>query len=351
MKRIYNVCAALACGAWCALAGVSSDAAFFYFVGPAGGDFFDEANWNDQPDGSGSSPIGDAIPDSTTGAIAIDLVIDGDTVEAAGQVDFGPGSLTLAPGSMLSITGLDNDLDINDDSTFTLVDATLSVFDIANFEGVSVFVGGSVTSVTDDIAFQDNFANLTIQGTAFSAVDNIYFDGFNGLIRDASFVSGDRLGVRNMVDVTMTDTFLEIASGSGDIDDVFSTDGAGSVLTLLGASTLIADSVEEDALLVLGGTTVANMGGQGERITADGSTITVTSLGVVLNVSPITTDTRGQLINGLTGLSYLDDPSAWNVPDWNGLDAVSLSLIPEPAAGMLMASACVAGLAARRRHG
>lgn len=341
-----------------ALTSSVSVAQTFFFVGPSGGDFFDELNWNTASDGTGVSPVGDLIPDSTTGAIALDLVIDGDTVEAAGEVDFGPGSLTLLPGSMMSVTGTGNDLDINADSTFSLTDATLSVFDIVNFEGVSTFSGGSVVSVTDDVAFQDNFVNLSIDGTSFTAFDNIYFDGFAGSISNATFISGDRLGVRNGVQLLMTNVSIEVALGLGDIDDVFAVAGAGSLVTLDGTSTLIADSVEEGADLVLLGNTIAMMGAGAERIVFpnellppddDESTITVGSFGAELQVvTDILNDARPFLTNGFTGLTYLEDSSTWNVSDWNGTDAVTLRLVPEPV-GMTTALLGLAALGAARR--
>ena len=56
----------------------------FFYTGPANGDFFDESNWTTEPDGMGSSPVGDPFVDSTTNAISLDLIIDGDAVDAAG---------------------------------------------------------------------------------------------------------------------------------------------------------------------------------------------------------------------------------------------------------------------------
>ncbi|MCA9239604.1 MAG: hypothetical protein KDA37_05370 [Planctomycetales bacterium] len=331
----------------------------YFFVGPAGGSFFDEANWNDQADGLGTPLAGDPLQDSASNAIALDLIIDGDTVDAPGEVDFGTGSLTLLSGSQLTVSAAGADLDINSNSTFSMTDATLIVDDVANFEGVSSFSGGSVTSLFNDVAFQDVFVNLTIDGTSFTAADNIYFDGFVGAISNASFNSADRLGVRQSVAITMTSTDIVINSGLGDIDDVFAAAGAGSSLTLLGSSTLLADSVEEGAVLTLGGSTVANMGAQGSRITADGSTITMTSrdaLLVVAQLDPLDVDyvdSRPFLINGLTGLSYAADPFSWNVSNWNGSDAVTLQVIPEPGSCILLAAGALLVIAPsvrRSRH-
>lgn len=323
---------------------VCAQAQTYFYVGTSGGDFFDEANWNTLPDGSGSIIPGDPLQDDQGNAIALDLVIDGDTVEANGQVDFGPGSLTLEFGSVLNVTGAGNDLDINDDSTFSLTVAALIVDDIINFEGTSSFLGGLVYSLTNDIAFQDNFANLSIDGTTFFASDNLYFDGFVGSIANATIISSDRLGVRNNVPLVVTDTVISVNSGSGDVDDVFGAAALGSSLTLLGSSQLLADSVEEGAALILEDSSTATMGGQGIRIVdASGSTITLNSADATLHVGSLDTsdadytDPRPLLINGLTGLSYADDPSTWNISNWDGFSAESLQIrpIPEPSSMLL----------------
>ena len=327
----------------------------FFFTGGVNNDFFNELNWTENANGTGANPVGDPIMDSATNAITLDLIIDGDSVIANGQVDFGTGSLTLEAGSVLAVAGPGNDLDINADSTFSLSDAAIVVDDVINFEGDSSFSGGSVVSLTDDVAFQDNFVNLSIDGTSFVAADNIYFDGFTGSIANASFNSADRFGVRNNVAIVMSDTDIVVESGTGDIDDVFGAAGAGSSLTLLGASNLVADSVEEGADLILGGSTIAIMGGQGARIVADGSTITMDTMEAILVVQPLDSgdadfvDARPFLINGITGLSYAADPSTWNVKNWNGSDLVTLQIVPEPT-GLLLTMGALLLLAVRRTH-
>ena len=309
----------------------------FFYTGPADGDFFDESNWTANADGTGANPVGDVLMSDTANAIGIDLIIDDDSVVAAGQVDFGSGSLSIRSGASLTVTGADNQLHINASSTFSLMGGTLTVEDDIFFEGNVSMVGGTVTSVADDIEFQDNLSSLAIDGTTFNApADNILFDGFVGTINNATFNSADRLGVRNNVAVVMSDTAIDVNGGEGDVDDVFAAAGDGSSLELLGASSLLADSVEEGADLILGGSTIATMGGLGTRITADGSTITMTSVDATLVVpNAITDDPRGDLINGLTGQSYLDDPSTWNITDWNGTDPVQLNIVPEPSAFVL----------------
>ena len=314
----------------------STNAQFFY-TGAPDGDFFDESNWTENPDGSGANPAGDALMSDTGNAIAVDLIIDGDSVVADGQVDFGTGSLSI-DGGALAITGAGNQLDINADSTFSLMHGTLTVDDDIFLEGNVTFLGGSVTSLNDDIEFQDNLTSLMIDGTTFDApVDNILFDGFVGTIMNASFDSADRLGLRNNVEIVMSDSEIFVQGGNGDVDDVFGAEGAGSSLTLLGASVLLADSVEEGADLILGGSTVATMGSGGVRITADGSTITMTTTDALLVVPvALTDDSRADLINGLTGLSYLDDPTAWTDPSWDGLSPTELSVVPEPSLFVIM---------------
>lgn len=338
------------------LATHSTAQAQFFFTGGVDNDFFNELNWTANADGTGANPAGDPLIDSTTNAIALDLIIDGDSVVADGQVDFGPGSLTLQSGSLLSITGAGNDLDINADSTFSLTDARVEVNDIINFEGTSSFSGGSVESITDDIAFQDNFVNLSIDGTTFISLDNTYFDGFVGSIQNTTINSSDRLGLRNNVAVVMTNADITVNGGSGDIDDVFGSSGAGSSLELLGASTLLADSVEEGADLILGGSTFATMGGQGVRIVADGSTITMNTTAATLVVGPLNAadvdfvDARPFLINGLTGDSYATDSSTWNVQGWDGVSPITLRVVPEPTSLAMLVGAL--GLAAvKRRRG
>lgn len=363
LRQIFTLALAFLC-----LGAIRANAQTFFFVGPAGGDFFDEANWNSAADGSGVIPAGDPIVDSSTNAIELDLIIDGDTVVADGQVDFGTGSLDMQSGSMLSITAISGDLDINAASTFSFTDATLVVDDIINFEGNSTFSGGSVTSITDDIAFQNNFINLTIDGTTFTSADTTYFDGPTpGSITNATFIVVDQFGLRNddpndpqdpalAANVVMTNTSIDVqangGTSGGDIQNIFNGDAVGSSLTLLGSSTLRADAIEEGAKLFLGDSASATLGVHfEERIVDEGATITLESLDAVLNVVALDetaleyVDARPFLINGGTGLSYAQDDSTWNVQGWNGFDAESLSLtslVPEPSSAVL----CISMLAA-----
>lgn len=315
--------------------GVNAHAQTFFYTGAPDGDFFDEANWNDMADGTGSSPAGDLVPDDSAGAIALDLVIDGVSVVAAGQVDFGTGSLSLLDGANLDMTASGSIIDFNADSSFTLVDSTLTADDDIVMEGIVNLTGGSVTSLNDDVEFQDALT-IAVDGTTFSSGDNTFFDSFSGSIANASITSADRLGLRQNVAVVVTDTMIDVQGGTGDVDDVFDAAGSGSSLTLLGSSTLLADTVEEGVDLVLGGSSVATLGGSGVEILDNGSTATLLTTDATLQVNAITNDPRAFIINALTGQSYADDPSTWNVTNWNGTDPVLLQIVPEPASIALL---------------
>ena len=322
----------------------------YYYVGPDGGDFFDEANWNESADGLGAFLTGDPLVSSTTNAFDLDLIIDGATVEAAGQVDIGTGSLSLLGGSVFTVVGLDgttgdpNVLDVNSSSTFTLVDSTLTTDWDMFFEGDVSFTGGTVTSLGDDIEFQDNLTSLLIDGTVFDApADNIIFDGLLGTITNASFSTVDRLSLRNTTGnpsatIVMTDTDININGGAGDVDDVFTTnDSNGAILVLDGSSTLLGNQIDDGASLVLDGFAIATLTSTSGAVDAgSGGMITLSSLGAkLILVNESGTDVRSAIFNGYTGLSYADDPSAWNVSDWDGIAAVSLQVVPEPATWLL----------------
>lgn len=360
MIRLYSVVALLAAG--CA---VPASAQTFFYVGAPGGDFFNEANWNDAADGTGNALAGDPLMDDTGNAIALDLVIDGISVEAAGQVDFGTGSLSLLGGADFSVTGAGHDLDINPDSGFVLDNATLEIADSVFFEGTMSFTNGAVTAA-DNIDFADNTPSLTVNGTVFSTIgeapgaggSNITFDTDVGVIANAIINADDRLGIRNTSadptsNVVLVDTVITINgvdNVAGDVDDVFSTNDAnGAILTLEGASTLFADQIDDGVALELDGTSVATINAtDGAVDAANGGTITLLSTSAVLDiVNESSVDVRSALINGLTGLSFTDDPSGWTVPSWDGVDAVTLQIVPEPTSALLLIT--VSAFSLRRR--
>lgn len=301
----------------------------YTYIGSSGGSFFDETNWEDM---GGTNPAVGTLPDSTTGAIALDLIIDGANVEAAGQVDFGTGSLTLLNSATFEVTGSGNDLDFNSASSFSLTNSTVTVDGDVVIEGIADFAGGQVTSVTDDIEFQE-LLTLSIDGTSFSSGDNLFFDAFSGTIVNASFTSADRFGLRQSTALVIVDSTINIQNGGGDLDDVFAAAGAGSSITLLGNSLLLADTVEEGVDLIIGGTSKAQLGGGGVEILDNGSTATLLTVDAMLQISAITDDPRAFVVDGRAGgVDYTADSSVWNVTNWDGASAVTLQLVvPEPA--------------------
>lgn len=319
----------------------------YTYVGANGGDFFDVNNWEDS---SGMNPSAGSIPDSATGAIDLDLLINGSSVIANGQVDFGTGSISLLNSAFLDITGAGNDFDMNGGSSISVANSTLRADGDIALNGVTNMNNSVVTSLTDDVEFSGSMVNFSIFDTVFSAGDNAFFRNFAGAISGGSITTSDRLGLDSMVSVPLTDVAIDVNGGLGDVDDVFAADGAGSTLILNGMSSLLADTVEEGVNLELHDFATATLGNNGVEYLDNGSTLTIFSMDASLTVANVTTDARGLLINGLTGVSYLDDPSTWTVTNWNGTDGVTLSIttIPEPSSLLVVISlGCL--VAARRR--
>lgn len=321
----------------------------YYFVGAADGDFFDENNWNDMSDGSGNSaPTASIDPGAS---IYLSLIIDGDSVgSSGGEADFGEGSsLELTSGSTLTFS-LGGNLDFNPNSGFKLTDATVNVATDIFLEGTNFLNGGSI-SAGDDLEFSDAFTAV-INGTMISAEDNVFFENSATSVTGASILSSDRLGMRYEVDVTVTDTDIIVLGessvdpgglGHGDIEDAFTGGvGNGSTLTLQGGSTLLANALQDGVSLALDDTSIATMrndpGGhdldppEGFDVVDPNGQVIFLSVGAELVLTfGNAHDVRDLIINGLTGLSYADDPNAWNVTDWDGLSALpSLKLAGLP---------------------
>lgn len=303
----------------------------FTFVGGTSNEFFTESNWEDA---EGNNPPANTI--NVGVPIRHSLIIDGDTVVATGaaqqEVTFQlGGSLELTPGSMLSSTLLQ--LEFNPGSGLKLTDATIRFREDVRLGGTNVLNGGTIESQADDVEFNTKHKSI-INGTTILAGndENVFFDNSATSIFGATIESEDRLGLRYEVDVTVTDTMINVNNGLGDVEDIFGgvegpAQGEGSTLTLKGASTLLADTFEDGVSLVVDDTSVATLIGSpnSELVGDDGtSTITVMSSGAELVlVNDSTFDARAFVINGLTGMSYLDDPSAWNITDWDGLTALA----------------------------
>ncbi len=316
----------------------------YYYTGPSGGDFFDEANWNDDPNGSGNSlPAGSIDPGVR---IQQSLIIDGDTVTSGpgpvvGKATFeAGGSLEMTPGSVLDFPHGTDEIEFLFGSGPKLTDATMSAFGDIFFHGTTILSGGTITSTGDDIEFQD--ANdSTISGTTFiSSVDNILFDNSLRSVTGATFVTNDRLGLRHEVDISVTDSSIDVNGGLGDVEDIFGgvmapAQGEGSTLILKGASTLRADGFEDGVSLVLDGTSVAtllgNTVGTEDLVDPNGTITFMSTAAEMITLHASATDARTLVINGFTGMSYLDDPNAWTVTNWDGLTALpSLQLVGIP---------------------
>lgn len=332
---------------------VGATASVYTYTGPDGGDFFDEANWQDA---TGANPAPDSITFGVTGVtddnpedITIALRIDGDLIGGSKsvtglfdrRVEFAAGaSLEIINGANVAF----NDLDPNDgfgpqvdflpQSAVRIVDSTFVVDDDIKIDGLFLLENGTVESITDDVEFNRDH-NTIINGGTIRAGDEVFFENSVTQISGATIESSGRLGMRFSNEVIVTDTVINLNDGLSDVDDTASgNNGEGSVLTLKGSSVLFADSIDDGIDLVLEDTSVANLLGNttgddglsiSELVSLEGTSfIFVNSVGaeiVIENDGDL--DARSFVINGLTGLSYLDDPTAWNVTDWDGLSALS----------------------------
>ncbi len=338
--------AALALLAVLALGQTSRGANFFY-TGPANGDFFDELNWNSLPGGGGANPAAGAIDPATD--IFDNLFLDGVSTLANGKVQFGAGGgLDMQPGSLLDIvSGGTGQLDLIAGTTFNFNNAMLIADDDIFLRGTTTLTGGSVTSRADDIEFLSS--NTVINGTSFTSGGSsgaIIFRETITSIFGASFNAADRLGLREF-DVTMTDSTINVNNGEDDVENVFTSPPAvTATLTLKGNSSLLADQLQEDVKLALFDNSVAtlanvdNSGDVGDQLAVitENSLVTLHSTGAKLIIpNPQTVSSAPKIRNGQTGLVYSFDPSTWNVKNWNGLDAVTLQIVPEPS-GLLISS-------------
>lgn len=326
----------------------SPDDAIYFYVGPSGGDFLTEANWSDDPNGGGTSPADNSLQTGPILDIILNLVVDGTNVSSI-DIDFGEagrGTLTLVNGANLTITV--NDIDFDSDSELTMSGgSTISTADDVFLGGTMQLTGGSITAGGDDIEIQGT-AEGTIDGTTLVASDDLRFDGEpTGLtITNAILEAGDDFNIEDAgFNLVVTDTSISIdggGSGVGDIDDNGSGVTAGS-LTLLGTSTLDMDDLTEGADLVLGDSSTATVGndpsdglyvGQGDPNAGDGllSTISLESFDASLTipaqtVDPNDLDPRDFIIHSWSGLTFNEDPSLWNDPNWDGESAVTLSIV------------------------
>jgi len=310
----------------------------YYYVGAENGDFFDESNWNDMADGSGNTLPANSINPAT--AIRQSLIIDGDKVgSTGGEARFeAGGSLEMTPGSEISFLNVGDQIDFGPRSGLKLTDASIVVEDDIILEGTNHLSGGLIRSLADDIQFENDH-NTSIDGTILRSGDHIIFNNSATSISGATLEMPDRLAMRFEVDITVNDTSIDVNGGAGDVDDVFNGDaGAGSTLTLQGASTLLANTIDDGIALVLEGTSVATLRGDAtvpeppallaDLVDPTGSITFMSTDAQVVMLNDAGTDARQFVINGFTGLSYFDDSDVWNVTDWDGMTALaSLQLV------------------------
>lgn len=381
LTRFFSL-AAMA--AFCATAPLAYGVDFFY-VGASGGDFFDESNWNDAADGSGSMLAGDPLMDDVANAIAIDLIIDGDNVLAAGQVDFGTGSLTMTAGSIFEVSGSGNDLDLNDDTTTSITGATLIVDDFIQLGGMVTLNGASLTasddinfhgqisiidtmveSTGDDIEFRNTATITAITGSDFlvSATGSggglsevIFFRASTPEILDSTF-RGGRFGV--ITDGSGTTTLVRATDSTfefdGDIETIFaSSDGGIHQLLLSGNSSIIADQLEIVALFLDDSATATftddTADSDGDSWLTDNALLRLDSTSASVTFqNDQTADTRSRIFNGLNFTTYAAAPGGFDPSSWDGISAVTLRLVPEPTSAILCASLLLCLTTARSRR-
>ncbi|TWT77288.1 hypothetical protein Pla123a_19450 [Posidoniimonas polymericola] len=363
----------------------------FYYVGPAGGDFFDQANWNDSADGLGAF-LATPVIDGGTGAIELAFIVDGDTVSAGADVDFGMGSLTLGPGASLGVgsgglvfgsgssfimdqaslavdAGGSGQIAFNGGSSISLSGSSVTASDDIFFRGELTIAGSMIESTGDDIEFQSSAMVVSINDSDFLASSTGSGGGFDQVIyfrtsTDAVFGStfrGGRFGV--LTDGVGTTTLFEATDSifefDGDVENIFaSSNGGVHQFSLLGDSRLVADQLQSGIALFLGGNSTATFtddldDADGDSWLTDNALVRLDSTGASLTfANDQTADTRSRIFNGLAPTTYALDPSGFSPNDWDGVSAVTLRLVPEPGSAVL---AILGGLglaaAGRRRAG
>lgn len=347
MKRVRRFVCLTACWlVWTAT--LTSRAETFYFIGPSGGDFFNELNWNTLPTGGGSSPQAGSIEPDV--GFVHHLILDGDTVEANGRegdeagIDVGSGGwLEVQTGSTLSVVNdfFNAQFELSTGGTLTFTDSILTVQDDIVFRGASSFSGGTIESFFDDIEFRSS--ELIVTGTTFRTTDvssgassNLWVQAeltpqAGAMISGATFFSNSRFGI-DQFNMVAVDSVFEIA---GDLEDLTTTDldSATATLFLFGESVFTAGQVQEGVKLELNDSSIAtftNVPGT-QEVThtwfTNSSTVTLNSPDAQLILeNPQLVSGAPKVINGVTGKSYAEDPNTWDPTDWDGVAAVTLQI-------------------------
>jgi hypothetical protein len=386
MRSFYCIFAAMVC----LTLAPSTLSQTYFFVGPSGGDFFDENNWNDQADGLGAF-LATPVIDAGTGDIEHTLVIDNDTVGAAGDVLFGMGSLSLGNGSTLNVTvgelvfgsgssfmmdsaalsvdaGGSGQIEFNSGSLVSLAGSSVVASDDIFFRGEVSVTDSTVESTGDDIEFQSSSIVNSIAGSDFLVSNTgtgggfdqvIYFRSSTSGIMNSTF-RGGRFGV--LTDGPGTTTLIEATDSSflfdGDVENIFSSsDGGVHQFSLLGDSTLVADQLESGIALFLGGNSTATFtddlaDDDGDSWFTENALVRLDTFGARLVLSnDQAADSRSRVFNGQTFTTYALDPNGFTPSTWDGVSAVQLRLfVPEPSTAILFGLATIALFSARRLY-
>ena len=348
----------------------------YTFVGGDGGDFTLASNWEDADGNPLPADISTVDNQAITGYT---LLIDGDLIGGnravsasfTDQIQFGSGaSLEIINGATLTLTNSDggSTIDFDPGSALKIVDSTFTINDDILLDGMLYMENSILESTSDDIEMQDEYDGTIINSTLITG-DSLLVDAPMGNISGSTFQISSGISISYDSNITVTDTDIEL---SFDIEPLFAfRDGEGTSLTLKGSSTLRADSVNEGTDLILEDSSFVSFGSLDINPTSSTAnppsvmvgTNTVNAFGYVgedfesqiifmsydaemetrfsVLVDPDgLIDARALIINGFTGLSYLDDPSAFiavvggEEVVWDG-EAVleSLSLAPEGLAG------------------
>lgn len=361
------------CLALIALLGVATlaGAQDYFFVGSPGGDFFDQASWNSQPDGLGAVLPGPVV-DAGTSNVEFSLVIDGDSVTAGSVVEIGSmGSLTINSGGMFDIS---EELFVYDSGSLTMVDAFLTVIDGENgqvnwnensivsltrssvtasddffIRSQTTIIDSYLESTGDDIEFRTEAVINQISGSEFfaSSMGTSDFDQFiilqtPSIVATNSYFHGGLLGIDGTGTqvLAIDSTFLF----AGDVENAFGSSSNGNILTLAGTSTLEADQLEEGILMVLDDSSVATLI-DGAEDSDDPGWITTNALVRIDSVDAalVLTDAQdvsnaNRVFNGTSFTTYSATPGFFIPSTWDGMSPETIMIVevPEPAASGLV---------------
>jgi Tol biopolymer transport system component len=307
----------------------------YTFTGAPGSDFFDENNWRDAQ--NNAPPAGTITPGSTAHSLIIPAGLN---VTAAGQVSFVQGgSLEMLAGSVLNITtgnggGGANGFITQNGSGLRMTNAQLLVDSGIHLQGEQSIIGSTLRAggIESDLYF-DQLHDSVVSGSTLEATDVVGFEN-NTTVVDSDIVTG-AFSLKFESEVIIRDTTIDAAD---EIQDAVEDNADNTLLRLVGTSDVTGTSlwdgvsavIDDSAALTLTGSYrghIAFVGNGEEPFPADKvGTITLASTDaeLFLNGDENPQSIAGHIINGLTGLTYAQDPNAWNVTNWNGTDPIGL---------------------------